>query len=442
MSKIAGIPYAEAQFDKNGAPTNTVSIPDGTKDVIVIAHGWRNDANDATTLYTDFFTNFAKDDVVNPQRVGGRSRAVIGVFWPSKNFDPLIAAQAPAAAHNVADVGDSESDAESQKKLVDALESLKKAGVFDEPAQREALSAAQALVPDLDKKATARAAFIQHLRSLMDPAAANDEDASDRFLKNDPQDLFKRLSIPASAVDPAVPKTGKALSLEDPTGKHPVGVGHAAGFLDFFKGPAAAGINAVSYLSYFLMKQRAGTVGANGVAPMIDRLAQQADRIHLIGHSFGGRVIAATAFASKTDKLHSMSFLQAAFSHNGFSPSGKMNGYFRPVIEKKRVRGPLIATHTKNDSAVGIAYPLASRISGTVAAALGDENDKFGGLGRNGAQQMNNGEVVKAELLATGQTYQFQPGLIHNLLADAFISNHGDVTGPQVAAAVGQAIYS
>ena len=34
---------------------------------------------------------------------------------------------------------------------------------------------------------------------------------------------------------------------------------------------------------------------------------------------------------------------------------------------------------TKNDKAVGLAYPLASRINGDKAAAFGDEHDVFGG---------------------------------------------------------------
>jgi hypothetical protein len=50
---------------------------------------------------------------------------------------------------------------------------------------------------------------------------------------------------------------------------------------------------------------------------------------------------------------------------------------------------------------------------------------------------MNDGEVVKAELLAVGTPYQLTLGKIHNLLADAFIQSHGDVTGPEVVAAVG-----
>jgi hypothetical protein len=437
MNTIKDIPYIEAEFDKHGVLLKAVAIPAGTTDLFVISHGWRNDAGEATKLYTDFFTNFADPNVIAHSRIAGRQCAIVGVFWPSKNFDALIAAQGAGTPGNAAAVGDAVSDPESQKKLIDQLEALGARGLFDEPAQIQALAAAKALVPDLDDKATARAAFVERLRSLMNPGAAGKEDASDIFLRIDPNDLFKRLNIHAGAVDASIPKTGRAMAFAPGGGI--AATGHAAGLLDIFRGAAASASNAVSYLSYFMMKERAGAVGMNGVAPLIDQLAPQVARIHLIGHSFGGRVVAATALASKNAKIRSLTFLQAAFSHNGFSPAGLMNGFFRPVIELQRVKGPIIATHTKNDTAVGIAYPLASRISGTVAAALGDENDKYGGLGRNGAQQMNPGEVVKAQLLPVGGQYQLTPGRIHNLLADAFVKNHGDVTGPQVVAAMAAA---
>jgi hypothetical protein len=440
MSDIKGIPYFQARFDKKGAadPTNAINLPAGTTDVFVISHGWRNDENDANTIYTDFFTNFADPKVVDPAKLAGRECAIIGVFWPSRNFDALIAAQGAVTAGNAAAIGNAVSDPESQKKLVAQLEALKAPGLFDEPAQLQALTDAQALVPNLDTKATARAAFINHLRSLMDHTAAGKEDASDIFLKMDPNDLFNRLNIPANSVDKTIPKTGQAMALS-PTAAV-AATGHAAGLLDIFKGAAASASNAASYLSYFMMKERAGVVGTNGVAPLIDALAPKVQRIHLIGHSFGGRVVTAAALASSNEKIQSMALLQAAFSHNGFSPPELMNGLFRPVIDRQRIKGPIIATHTKNDTAVGIAYPLASRVSGTVAAALGDAHDKYGGVGRNGAQQMKAGEVVTATLLPVGGAYQFTAGKIHNLLADAFVKNHGDITGAEVVTAFSQAI--
>jgi hypothetical protein len=109
-------------------------------------------------------------------------------------------------------------------------------------------------------------------------------------------------------------------------------------------------------------------------------------------------------------------------------------------MDKKRVKGPILITHTKNDKAVGIAYPLASRINGDVAQGLGDENDKYGGMGRNGAQKMEPGEVVPGELLAVGGQYALGPGKIFNLKADKFIAGHSDVKGKEVGYLLANAI--
>ena len=60
---------------------------------------------------------------------------------------------------------------------------------------------------------------------------------------------------------------------------------------------------------------------------------------------------------------------------------------FRGVMSSSRVVGPIVVTYTGNDVAVGILYPIASLIAGQIAAGLGDADDPFGGLGRNGAQK-------------------------------------------------------
>ena len=199
-------------------------------------------------------------------------------------------------------------------------------------------------------------------------------------------------------------------------------------------GFASSALNLLNYGTYFEMKARAGNVGKNGVAKLIDKLAPQVQRIHLIGHSFGGRVVAATAANSTTDKIKSMSLLQTAFSHNGFSKT--RNGFFRSVVDQHRVHGPILVTYTKNDTAVGMAYPLASRINGDKAAAFGDENDVFGGLGRNGAQQMQPGEVIAGKLLPATGSYSFAAGKFFNLEGSPFISGHGDVAGKEITHAV------
>ena len=216
----------------------------------------------------------------------------------------------------------------------------------------------------------------------------------------------------------------------------------AAKAVDRAIGDASAGVKAAArrlanYVTYLTMKERAGTVGLGGAAELL-RLVRQINgdiKIHLIGHSFGGRLVTAAASTLAPDKPGvTMTLLQAAFSHNGLGKNydGKHDGFFRSVLENRRVSGPVIITHTKNDWAVGIAYPLASRVSRDTAAALGDENDPYGGMGRNGAQHTPEVKTPPSALLGVGRHYAFEPGKVHNLRADDFIMDHGNVTGHEV----------
>jgi hypothetical protein len=131
-----------------------------------------------------------------------------------------------------------------------------------------------------------------------------------------------------------------------------------------------------------------------------------------------------------------MTLLQAAFSHNGFAQhfDGRRDGAFRDVVAKATVSGPIVITHTANDVNVGKMYPLASLVVGDDAAALGDENDRFGGIGRNGA--VKTPEAVKGTLLPLTGAYALMPGRLHNLESTSFIANHSDVTGREVAKAI------
>jgi pimeloyl-ACP methyl ester carboxylesterase len=192
------------------------------------------------------------------------------------------------------------------------------------------------------------------------------------------------------------------------------------------------------------MKGRAGDIGSTGVADLLADLhsANPNARIHLAGHSFGARVVSAAVRAGDDVlPVASVSLLQAAFSHFSFADDwepGK-DGLFRSVLTGHRVSGPIVITHTKNDRAVGVAYAIASRVAGQVAQGVGDAGDKYGGLGRNGAQKTP--EALTGTLLALGDVgYELEPGRVHNLLADDFISNHGDVAGTEVAYAVLSAV--
>jgi hypothetical protein len=99
-----------------------------------------------------------------------------------------------------------------------------------------------------------------------------------------------------------------------------------------------------------------------------------------------------------------------------------------------------LISHTRNDRAVGVAYPLASRIAHQNAAALGDANDPYGGMGRNGAQHTP--EAVNLSLGVVGTAYPFAPGQVFNLKADTFIAGHSEIGVPQVAWALLSALAS
>jgi hypothetical protein len=243
-----------------------------------------------------------------------------------------------------------------------------------------------------------------------------------------------------------------ASSVDPYAGGSASGLGGAASFRDVLGGVQASLLHFLNFTTYYLMKARAGDVGVKGVAPLIQavRGAHPGLRMHLIGHSFGCRLATAAVNAlpdSGQLRPNTMTLLQGAFSHNGFAEKfdDVNDGAFRPVVARKKVRGPILITHTRNDKAVGVAYPIASRIAGQTAAALGDENDIYGGLGSNGAQnQTTTPERVVGTLLDVGGSYPFAGGATssrpYNLLADAFIAGHSDIVKPQVAYAVAVAL--
>ena len=448
MNQINGIPYTEVKFDKEGQRLNPPAIPPGTTDVIVMSHGWNNDEIAAEDLYTELFTNFAKVTADDPA-ISRKKIAIVGVIWPSKKFDELMtqlvgSGKAPGGAKSLS----ATDQAEAQAAMLEAIE--RAAPVFDDPGDVDRIEKLRMLVPQLEEDGVAQETFVRTLRELIDPNnqhsdQRNPEDNSDIFFEGQPRIVFQNSmqTVPASASAPPDPGGAESTErgAEDQTGR-------AQGIGAFFSKAANAVTNLMNLSTYFEMKQRAGTIGKSGVAPLIDELASQVERIHLAGHSFGGRVVTAAAANSKTKKLFSMSLLQAAFSQNGFSK--RRQGFFRSIIDNQRVAGPILVTNTKKDLSVGLAYPAASRISGDAASDFGGADDPFGGIGSNGAQQMETGEIsaLADRLESVKFAYKWEAGRIHNLKDDRFIVDpkggdaHGFVFVPEVAWAISRAIVA
>jgi hypothetical protein len=47
VTEIAGIPFIEATFDKDGNLQSVVDLPAGTTDFFIMSHGWNNTKQEA-----------------------------------------------------------------------------------------------------------------------------------------------------------------------------------------------------------------------------------------------------------------------------------------------------------------------------------------------------------------------------------------------------------
>lgn len=434
--KIGSFPFYAMTFDKSGQPhSNLPTLPPDITDVVIASHGWNNDAGEAQALYDELFGNISMT-AQNLTSFPHNKVAVIGVFWPSKKFNFANADQAkiPGAPGPAAAIG---GPAPGSAKVAVALADLRNA--FADESHK------QQLVEDVAQLAAARnnepvgTKLVNTLRKLLEEPDSN-------LLGTDAAVLFKSPTQPLALYEAAkqgivLQGGGNGTGLQSPA----AGVGGLLGNVD------DAFENLLNVTSYYQMKNRAGKVGANGVAKLIDDLAAlpATTRIHLVGHSFGGRLVAAAAkAATATGKLHSMTLLQAAFSHNGFSAGGAVGnvevpeGYFRSVIAENRITGPILITYSRHDHAVGKAYAIASRLSNESAAGLGGGDDPYGGMGANGAQRLGATAVSdQVNALAARLTpYQWEMGKVHNLNSDQYISDHGAVRGEQVAWAIATAM--
>lgn len=393
-----------------------------TTDLVFISHGWNNDISEARQLYADFFAAMAS--VQQSQKIAqNRKFAVAAIFWPSKRFadSDLIPGGAAALAPSVA------------AQLNAQLDQLKTILAAD-PASAAKIEHARDQIAKLEVSQSAQDDFVFALVSaLPSPRNEKDEGLDDAMsaLKSgnlQGHTVLDRLSSPVFPVFPL------------PTGSG----GHALGIGGMVDGVTSAASRLANYFTYYTMKDRAGIVGRTGVRQTILDVQGLLPnlRVHLVGHSFGGRLVTAAA-NSLTEKgtIATLLLLEAAYSHNGLALNWDGNGNdgaFRSVIGLPKIAGATLITHSVNDTAVGIAYPLASRIMDQVAAAFGGPDDKFGGMGRNGAQHTP--EAFDDFLLNVGAPYAPLPAgkTTRNLNGDGpapkpTIVNHGDVARPEIA---------
>jgi hypothetical protein len=448
MEVIHGFDFFRLSFDAKGKLQNAQALADLGKriddatatDIIFLAHGFRNDEDDATGLYTRFLQTFHKN-LGRPEfqaSLGPRSFVVSGVYWPSKAFRETFK-EGEGAVQGVGDEQAEKLAAEAQ------LQELKEADLS--PEQAANIDHAMQLLDSVAGSRQAQDRFVEDVLSVLDGAEEDDAtEGLEQIRSKEGADLLDALRTPV------VVPTGRGA--DDEGGIASVNVisvpgedaGEAQGIQSLFGSVFGRIGQFLNLITWYQMKNRSGVVGSTGIAKAVrDLKAGRTElKVHLVGHSLGGRLMAACAKALATPKLQpdSLTLLQAAFSHYGFSPDNGEHtpGFFRAVIAEQVVRGPLIATFSEQDSVVGKVYAVASRLAGDNVKAVGDPNDPFGGIGRNGAQKTE--ESVEDVLHAIGEPYgSFPTQRVVNLNGSGgLITSHGDVTNESVTYAFAAAV--
>jgi hypothetical protein len=445
MDVMAGCPYWVLGFAEDGTLTSPAAgafvqeVADtGVRDLFVISHGWGTSQAAADDLYASLLPMI----VQAAQGVSGLGPVgLAGIHWPSLWF-PENPAQAQASApggdaqSSLSSIpsrpssGDAEltgqeiaatlreSFDESGRELIDQLGALVDEGVA---------AAASGMEPDQVQRERL-AEFHSLLQQLVPPSTdPTFEDSGERALL--------RTDTPESDYAKIAAQFGTAGT-----------EGAAEGIGDIFRTVWNGAKGVLRVASYYVMKARAGQIGRAGLGPLLTSLHQAAPeaRVHLIGHSFGARLVSFSLPgipSAEQSPVASLTLIQAAFSHYAFSHAQDnpfaAEGALRPYAD--RVHGPLVATYSTHDWAVGRWYPAASALAQQDNQA-NPSVSRWGGLGADGFQAVT--PLASFELLAPGTTYPLAPGTFYGINGSAVICDwhqssfagaHSDIRHPEVA---------
>ena len=422
MKTVAGFPFWHVEFDDAGKTIDPNSdsamiagvASAGITDLFIFSHGWNNDRATATRMYEGFFGEVRKlisrqtTRTVRPSVIGA-----IGVYWPSIAWPDEIGSDGTGGAASVAD----------RTGLPPAIQ-LSMVFPHAMPARVAEVRKLLAGPPS--------SANLGKVRALLNELAAR------------PARSSKHDSLEASAFSAAKFDDGTLLALAGNEGGL-AGEGGAAGLggdlAKLWDGAKAS----LRLASYWQMKDRAGIVGKSGLAPLIERLAKGAPtaRLHLIGHSFGARLVSfglsGLTGSGTASNLKSLLLIQGAFSHFAFAKelpfdrtrSGDLKGM------DARVDGPLVTTYSTFDLAVGRSYPLASIVARQDSSATEDVVSRWGAMGSDGAQGVN---AFASNLEVAGHPYGFLKHRWYNLngasvikIGDPPSGAHSDIIHPEIA---------
>lgn len=216
--------------------------------------------------------------------------------------------------------------------------------------------------------------------------------------------------------------------------------------------PQLAPGDILSLATLYLMKDRAGVIGAAGVHDLLQDLLDCGPlRLHLCGHSYGAKLLlSALTRLAPGRKVASLLLLQPAVNAYCFAESitgqGGAPGGYRPVLDK--VGTPIFSTWSRLDKVLLDIFPLSLRRGRDLgeqgfAGIESQYESKYAALGAVGPRGMRPGERGDAFLPAPPLAYGASPAGVRVMALDGSqhaITGHGDVRNPYTEWAMAQLV--
>jgi hypothetical protein len=276
------------------------------------------------------------------------------------------------------------------------------------------------------------------------------EDPAARVLPDEVLEAYKQLATAigfSAGGDAGAPPDEEGVPLDPQAAvraERIASAGESFGLASSFRNGILAGLRQASF---WLMKHRARAVGEAGMHQFVAELQRiSTAQIHLMGHSFGCIVVSSilggpNGQGALPRPVGSAVLVQGALSLWSYAdriPDADKPGYFRHVLKKGAVSGPIVTTQSINDLAVSTAFPAAVGLVNEFD--FGTELPKFGGIGTWGIQGTPIAE--KRSMLDQHGSYEFKPGRVYNVDGSKFIGGHSAIDGPEVAHMLWQAVLA
>jgi|GEM_PF-284989 len=438
----AATDYFKLHFDKAGRSldrqefqTLIKAVTDSPKpvtDLWLMSHGWKNDEKGAGETYDKLFAALqeriqaeVQDPNYNP--------VFAGIYWPSKDhLGEVLAATMRQPLSGGAGIEEWELESNKPEEGLDKtglIEAYRSAFENDDPQTYEADFGR--LYDLLTQEQTHTPAEIEEFVSILEKYKVNDPEPeafeSDNLATN-PQATIQALKTGLEGREKELGKVLKTLGE----------------VLDNF--------------TFWAMKARAGVVGQSGVAEFLKQARQTFQekklqvRIHLLGHSFGCKLL--TACVNKVGEeieapvVDSLILLLGAFSQFSFAsqvpvkPGGQ--GRYAGVVARKLVTAPIVAIYSRHDYANSKWYPRGMLTAKQEELFEHDpQENPRGAMGSVGAQGLQDHLYDDITLKAVDRSYDWRDlsgFACLNVNGEKYINDtsnkqigaHGDIYKPEI----------